>query len=296
MTPIRASRTRALPGTTRPRADGAWEAALPCPPHVKTLLRELVAGLRSALGDELAGVYLYGSLVFGDFDPETSDIDLLVAVRSDVDDAGLERLQLLHDAFARRHPDWNDRVDASYLSLDGLRSFKERESPLVVISPGEQLHATRTEQGWTMNWHVVREHGLPLLGPQARSVIASTSIDDFLAAVRAHMRQMPRYFEHSPHPGFPAYAVVTACRALYAHSERQQSSKNQAAAWAAERHPDWSDLIADALEWRRRSKADRTARAPARARCLEFVRLASGQLEVNRPTERSPNGLRREPR
>ena len=42
-----------------------------------------------------------------------------------------------------------------------------------------------------MNWHVVREHGLALLGAPARSVIAPTSIDDFLAAIRAHMREMP---------------------------------------------------------------------------------------------------------
>ncbi len=260
---------------------GRWEESLDCPPHVKTLLQELVAGLRSALGDELAGIYLYGSLTFGDFDPETSDLDLLVAVRSDVDDAGLERLQQLHNAFARRHPDWDDRVDACYLSLDGLRGFKERESPLVVISPGERLHRTRTEQGWTMNWHVVREHGLSLLGAPARSVIAPTSIDDFLAAIRAHLREMPSWSEQWRHPGFPAYAVVTACRALYAHSERQQASKSQASAWAAERHPDWSDLIADALEWRRRSKAESPARAPAPARCVEFVRLVAGQIEAN---------------
>lgn len=257
----------------------AWQAALDCPAHVKTLLQEFVDGLRDALGDELAGVYLYGSLVFGDFDPETSDLDLLVAVRSDVDETALEGLRRLHAVFARRHPDWDDRIDAAYLSLDGLHSFKQRDSPLVVISPGDPLHRTRTEQGWTMNWHIVREHGLALLGPPARSVIALTSIDDFLAAIRSHMRETPRYIERSPEGRYAPHAVVTACRALYAHSERRQASKHQAAAWAAERLPDWADLIADALEWRRRSKADPSARAPAKARCLEFVRLAARQIE-----------------
>ena len=207
-----------MPRKTRARAhspaDGAWEAALRCPLHVRTLLQELVTGLRNALGDELAGVYLYGSLTFGDFDPDTSDLDLLVAARSDVDDAGLECLQQLHDTFAQRHPDWEDRIDASYLSLDGLRSFKERQSRLVVISPGDPLHATRTVPGWTMNWHLVCEHGLALLGPPPRSVIAPTSFDDFLAAVRSHLREMPRYVEQSRHPGYPAQAVLTACRAL----------------------------------------------------------------------------------
>jgi hypothetical protein len=132
---------------------------------------------------------------------------------------------------------------------------------------------------------VVREHGLTLLGPPARSVIAETSIDDFLAAVRSHIRHMPTYFERLHQPGSPAYAVLTACRALYAHGERQQASKRRAATWAAERYPDWSDLIEDALEWRRRSKAGMPSGAPARARCLEFLETVAGQLGSHRSPE-----------
>ena len=41
--------------------------------------------------------------------------------------------------------------------------------------------------------------------------------------------------------------MVTICRALYALSTGDQTSKEEAAAWAAERFPDWADFVNDAL-------------------------------------------------
>ena len=39
------------------------------------LLDELVADIRGVIGDDLLGLYLYGSAVTGGFDPGASDID-----------------------------------------------------------------------------------------------------------------------------------------------------------------------------------------------------------------------------
>ncbi|GAC1422991.1 MAG: hypothetical protein NVS4B1_20310 [Ktedonobacteraceae bacterium] len=44
---------------------------------INELLALLLSGMQSILSEKLVGVYLYGSLVTGDFDAETSDIDLL---------------------------------------------------------------------------------------------------------------------------------------------------------------------------------------------------------------------------
>ena len=45
--------------------------------EVNALIGELLTGIRGVLGDRLVGLYLYGSLVAGDFDKDISDIDLL---------------------------------------------------------------------------------------------------------------------------------------------------------------------------------------------------------------------------
>jgi predicted nucleotidyltransferase len=53
---------------------------------VSLLIDELSTRIQVSLGDRLRGLYLFGSMVAGDFDVETSDIDLLAIVESDIGD------------------------------------------------------------------------------------------------------------------------------------------------------------------------------------------------------------------
>ena len=160
-------------------------------------------------------------------------------------------------------------------SAAALRSFHEHESPIVVISPGEPIHRTRTDPGWTMNWHVAREAGVSLVGPSPRELVAETTAADFVAAVRTHMRWMLEKVEACDSPELRAYAIVTACRALYTCSTRAQASKEAATRWAEHRYPEWSAPIREAREWRSRA-ARRPSDAQARIdRDLEFVRFAA---------------------
>lgn len=251
--------------------------------QARELAQELLTGIRGVLGNTLDGAYLYGSAVAGDFDPERSDLDLLVAVATDVDERQVGELRGMHDAFVAAHPEWDDRIDAAYLSTAALGSFLERESPIVVISPGEPLNAKRTSPGWAMNWHMVREHGVTLCGPPPASLIAETTFNDFLAAVHAHMAELPGRTEASGDPAFRAYAVVTACRALHACREHRQTSKRQAARWAADRLPEWADVIRWADAWRRPARHANPSDEDMLFRSAGFVRFAARELGVDTP-------------
>ena len=50
-------------------------------PDIQRLLENLLLQIRQIFQDRLVGVYLYGSLVAGDFDYDSSDIDFLVVTR-----------------------------------------------------------------------------------------------------------------------------------------------------------------------------------------------------------------------
>src|SRR3712207_6291017 len=52
-----------------------------CPPECRAQVDGLVEDIRAALGDNLVGVYLHGSLAMGCFNPQTSDLDVLVVTR-----------------------------------------------------------------------------------------------------------------------------------------------------------------------------------------------------------------------
>src|SRR3990172_7166249 len=104
---------------------------------INRLLEGLLSRMRHILQEKLAGLYLYGSLTTGDFDPESSDIDLLAATSSDVSGTEFDALRAMHLDFARDNSGWEDRVEVAYLSVMALRTFRAERSPIAVITPGE---------------------------------------------------------------------------------------------------------------------------------------------------------------
>jgi hypothetical protein len=220
-------------------------------PQVNVLLAILRAQLRSILGERLVGLYLHGSLVMGDFDEEVSDLDLEAALTSELSDAELAALQTMHEEFAARYPAWDNRVEVCYISRAALQKVRSRANPIANISPGEPLHRTVAKREWISQWYLVREHSVPLLGPPARTLIEPITKEEFLEGVRANVRAWPGWMVGMEHRRAQAYAILTLCRALYAITNGEQASKKQAALWAQRELPEWSDLIGDALVWRK---------------------------------------------
>lgn len=221
-------------------------------PTMRPLLDELYAGLQAALGPKLRGVYLYGSLVVGDFDPDISDLDLLAVLDAELTPTEFAALDAAHHAFVAAHPTWDDRIEIAYLTAHALRAFRRQRSPLAIISPGEPFHLIDAGDDWLMNWYLVRTVGQTLLGPPPTDWIDPIADTDYLAAVRAHALAWPTYLHPGQQRKEQSYAILTLCRAAYTLTHGVQPSKRQAAAWAAQQWPTWVGLIEDALIWRSR--------------------------------------------
>lgn len=219
-------------------------------PEINELLTSLFSQIRQVLGDHLVGLYLYGSLVAGDFDAEVSDIDLLAVTTDDISEKEFYRLHAMHDDFAAQHPSWDDRIEVAYLSVAGLRTFRTQNSSIAVISPGEPFHIKEAGADWLVNWWVVRERGVTLYGPPAWEVIDPIATDEFLQTVQDHALLWPLWVHDMREPKAQAYAVLTMCRALYALEFGDQPSKQRAAHWVQSRWPQWAALIQQALAWR----------------------------------------------
>src|SRR5260221_6440812 len=134
-------------------------------PHVNTLLESILFQMQTILGEKLVGLYLYGSLVTGDFDDASSDIDLLAVTSTDIDEAEFSALKSMHGGIVTNHPEWDNRLEIAYLSLDALKTFKTRTSKIAIISPGEPFHIKEAGIDWLMNWYMLREICVTLFGP-----------------------------------------------------------------------------------------------------------------------------------
>ena len=205
-------------------------------PHISELLSELLLHMQTILGGNLIGLYLHGSLVTGDFAPESSDIDLLAAIAVDLDETEFNGLQKMHLDLVAKHPMWENRIEIAYVSLDALKVFKTQRHKLGIISPGEPFHIVDAGKEWLMNWYMVQEKGLTLFGPPPQTLIDAISKEEFVQSIRdlvAAWRTYDLYSETVSHRGAQAYAILTMCRGLYTHRHGEQVSKRQAAAIVA---------------------------------------------------------------
>jgi predicted nucleotidyltransferase len=243
---------------------------LPKSPAVEEKLDELRLLLTRQFGDELVGLYAYGSLVTGDFDPSQSDLDLLAALSREVQEQDLPSLQALHARFVQKHPEWDDRVEVAYVSTTGLRTFKSRASTAAIVSPGEPLHLTQVGREWLIDYYIVREQGVPLLGPPPETFVDAISRDEFTQAVRDHLETWREPLPWRSEVGPQRYAVLTMCRGLYALRYGQQPSKKQAAQWAESEFPKWAPLIHRALAWAKNDRATESDRLET-AGFIQFV-------------------------
>jgi predicted nucleotidyltransferase len=224
---------------------------LPTPySHINALLDHIRAQMQLILGKRLTGLYLYGSLVTGDFDNTISDIDLMAATAESIDEANFEALNRMHANFVTDHPEWNDRLEIAYISLQALKTFRTHTSRIGIISPGEPFHFKEAGKDWLMNWYIVREKGVTLFGPLPEAIIAPISKAEFIQAVKDNTREWREWIYHMAHIGGQAYAILTMCRALYACENGEQVSKIQAAQWAEKALPEWSSIIRNAISWR----------------------------------------------
>src|SRR4051794_3672634 len=192
-------------------------AAMPITPYaeINGLLDDLLAGMQAALGHKLVGVYLYGSLVWGDFDRESSDIDLVVATSSDIDAREFSNLDAMQHEFVDRYTYWNGRIEIVYVSTATLQTFKSHTSTIAVISPGEPFHFKATDPGWLMNWYMVQEQGRSLFGPAPTTLIDPISAQEFIQTVQQHAARIGEWIHDSRARPAQAYAILTMCRALY---------------------------------------------------------------------------------
>jgi hypothetical protein len=236
--------------------------------------------MQTVLAQKLVGVYLYGSLVWGDFDQESSDIDLLVATASDIDDQEFSNLHKMQLDFVAKHPRWENRIEIAYLSTAALQTFKSQTSKIAIISPGEPFHIKEADKGWLMNWYMVQEQGRPLFGPAPTTLIDPISKQEFIQTVKQHVIGWGEWIYDARTRPSQAYAILTMCRALYTCTHDTQVSKRKAAEWAAQELPQWAGLIKGALLWRAAWRDDTVDHAATFPETLRFVQFMIAQIRA----------------
>lgn len=253
------------------------------PAEVTALLCDIKAGLPAALGRNLVGVYLYGSLTQRAFNPARSDVDCVVVTRRDLSDAQFRRVGAWLRRAGASNP-WAARLQMTFLIRDELLTMDSRSCHYQF----GQFNRSGSD-GNPIIWVNVLESGVTLCGPPAETFVPAITWEVLFAALVREVGYLREEVSGKPEsewrdvPSYRAYAVLTLCRILYTFERGAVVSKPRAARWALKRLPEeWHGLIRRALAYGRRGPSEEIP-----LRLIErFIDFADARLRPAAPPAR----------
>jgi predicted nucleotidyltransferase len=221
--------------------------------NINELLDEWTEGIKNQLGEKVVGLYLSGSLSYGDFIPRRSDIDLHAVLHNPLDKKALREVDRLHKILNKRYPIWGGRLECDYASLE---LWKQRP-PSIIVRPwwgfDRFYPAAPAGNEWVINQYFLYRYGLTLDGPEFSSLLPPVDLQEFRkASVMDLFKEWepktrdPRWFANSHNQ---SYIVLNLCRILYTVSGAEPGSKKTAGEWTKTHYPQWKDLVTEAEEW-----------------------------------------------
>jgi predicted nucleotidyltransferase len=237
---------------------------------VNAVLYELLTAVNSVLSEHFVGLYLYGSLASGDFNPETSDIDFLVVTTDEIPSEQIAELEAMHKRLWASDLKWAQKLEGAYIPQHDTRRHGLNNLPRPCLNEGNFYLAPQGSD-WVIQRHIIREQGVVLAGPDPQTLIDPVTTEDirwstltYLHGWWAPMVDAPKRLHSSE---YQAYAIVTMCRTLYTLQHGTIASKPVSAQWAQERLDEaWTGLIEQALAWRPGVEMDRFDEA------VDFIR------------------------
>ena len=247
-------------------------------PEVNEVLVLLLAHVKEILQDDFVGMYLYGSLSSGDFNPETSDIDFLVVTRDALSKVKIGALETMHNETWATSVKRAGELEGAYIPRELIRRHTPNGPDCPAVNEG-QFYVAPLGSDWIIQRHVVREYGVVLEGPDPNTLIDFVSPEEIRSAVLGVLHEwwFPMLDEPSwlrEHDGaYHAFAVITMCRVLHALEHGTITSKPKAVQWARGQLPDrWKLLIDQAVIASHHEKTDDFL-----VDALDFIRFVKEQ-------------------
>lgn len=251
-------------------------------PDVNQILNLLFTDVKDILGNQMTGMYLFGSLANGDFD-EYSDVDILFITDAIISEETFSELYRMHESISNLDSTWAIQLEVSYIPRDAIRLFDPADNrhPHIDRGPEEKLHIMQHDEDWIIQRYILRKRGITVSGPNPETLIAPVSPADLRMAVSDMMRNRFQSFlddrDRIKSLGYQSYIVLTLCRVLYTYEHGEIVSKPAAAGWAKQSlGTEWIGLIDRA--WSGRQTPGLDARAEDIDSTLDLIRYTLEQV------------------
>jgi streptomycin 3"-adenylyltransferase len=210
--------------------------------RLEMLLQVLSNRYAEILGDQMIGFYLHGSIAFGCFAWEQSDVDFIVVVNEPLAvQTKIGLLDILEDLRDQAPPKGFEMsvvlqscckpfVYPTPFELHFSNGWRERylADPLSLCGTNE-----KTDPDLAAHFTVIHQVGITLLGQPIPEVFGSVPHHDYLDSILTDVARADQdILDH------PVYIVLNLCRVLAYVKDRQVLSKAQGGQWGMAHLPE----------------------------------------------------------
>ena len=216
------------------------------------LLKRFTEMSKQILGNNLAGVYLHGSVAMGCFNRKKSDLDLILIIEGDISD-------MVKMEFMRYVVDLNEEAPEKGFELSVVK--REYCNPFIYPTPYE-LHFSVGHLRWYLedpidyvkkmkgidkdlaaHFMIIRKYGIVLYGEEIDRVFGIVPEDDYIDSILYDIEGACGEILENP-----VYFTLNLCRVLAYLREGKVLSKRAGGEWGLDALPHrFHGMIQDAL-------------------------------------------------
>lgn len=219
----------------------------------KELLSDFVEVSKEIFKTNLTGVYLHGSAAMGCFNPDKSDLDLILVVKTDIPDA--EKM-----GFMEHVVEFNEKAPSKGIELSIVK--KEFCKPFVYPTPYE-LHFSETHLNWfetnpkdyigkmrgtdkdlAAHFTIINRYGIVLYGESISEAFGEVPKENYIDSIWFDIENAKEDIVENP-----MYIILNLCRVLAYLQEGLILSKKTGGEWGIKMLPErFGELIESALQ------------------------------------------------
>lgn len=220
--------------------------------YYEDLLRRFTEMSRAVFGENLIGVYLHGSLAMGCFNPQKSDLDLILVVEKPVSDA--EKLKFLQCLMLLNEEAPEKGFELSIVKKEVCRPFvyptpfefhysNGHREAVRSDMPGYIEGMQGVDKDLGAHFTIINRYGISLYGPPVEEIFAPVPKRDYFDSIWFDVQNAEADILDSP-----MYIVLNLCRVLGYVRDGLVLSKKTGGEWGVQHLPaQFRELIETAL-------------------------------------------------
>ena len=222
---------------------------------INIFLETYTTRLAELLYSNIVGIYLTGSLSYGDFNYNSSDIDITNVTKQTINVTELELIKKFHRDLLNNFPLLSRKLECTYTPNYMLKNYYPPKEPRPWYFGSEEKLYEKAPYGneWIINNYLLYKYSITLAGIEFQSIcneipiieVQKACINDCLKEWKPKIYDLT--FLNNDH--YAAYFVLNLCRIYYTIHNAEVSSKKVAANWVKQKFVKWHDLISKAQSW-----------------------------------------------